>query len=229
MKKHLYITKVMVWGMAAAVGLGVCSCKKESPPEETKDTQGETDKKPPAKPPETTTPKATKANEAGKVLAVLEAWRIGQQEKAWEVLVGIDWQQPMTFPPDRHAFVMTEEGLVALAQAEQKRIFTGMTNDFKVIREMAKAVADQAQAAQDKGQAERRLYGAYRLGRVLNRDPDGVIIGTLVGIAVQRLTLDELIGIYQETNQSEKLKQAQATVKKLEDQLEAVKKRARGN
>lgn len=63
---------------------------------------------------------------------------------------------------------------------------------------------------------------------MFDRNPDGTIIVRLVGIAIEKKTLSEMINLYRTMNDVEKLQAAQEQLRAAEAEGEEIKKKALG-
>ena len=63
---------------------------------------------------------------------------------------------------------------------------------------------------------------------MFDRNPDAMIIVRLVGIAVEKKTLGQMLSLYRTTNDLEKLQAAQEQLRAAEANAEQIKKKALG-
>ena len=85
-----------------------------------------------------------------------------------------------------------------------------------------------AVAAREYDEAERCFEAGLQFGKLLARDPDGMIIVRLVGIAVEKKTLNEMISFYTTINDMDKLRAAEQQLRAAEAEGDRIKKRATG-
>ncbi|MHC4313923.1 MAG: hypothetical protein ACYSW3_15810 [Planctomycetota bacterium] len=67
-------------------------------------------------------PDAEPSAEAKKIVEMLELWPRGQKTKAVEILLGLDWAQPLEFGNEPYIFSITEKAYISLKFEDQKRI-----------------------------------------------------------------------------------------------------------
>lgn len=83
-------------------------------------------------------------------------------------------------------------------------------------------------ANQDYEGAERYFEAMFQLGKLLAHDPERMIMVRLVGIAAQKVALNETINLYKTTNNQEKLQAAQNRLREAEAEGDKIKKEAMG-
>ena len=67
---------------------------------------------------------------------------------------------------------------------------------------------------------------ALHLGELLNRDPEGMFIVQLVGIAARKLALVQLKALYEEMNAPEKLVTTEQKIQEVDALHQTLRKRA---
>jgi hypothetical protein len=173
----------------------------------------------------TTTAQAT-SPEAQKILAAIQLWKNGSTDKAIEILTSIDWRCDIRFGSDVHFLTMTERQLVALPQPQKQKIIELVLSQLQDCRAMARELVDRAKKARASGndaQALKYLATGRRLGELLDRDKDMMLIVRLVGIAIQKSALTEELSIYQERDDKAKLEDVQQRLKELDEQTQEIR------
>jgi hypothetical protein len=169
--------------------------------------------------------------ESQKVLQMLELWSEGKRSEAVQVLLGINWTGPIEFGKEPYLFSLTEKGYVSLKAEDQRRvmdeIMTTATTVRKIVHEVL-SIGQAAVAAQDYERAEGHLEAVLQLGKLLARDPESMIIVRLLGIAIQKRGLNEMINLYSTLNDQEKLQAAKSHLEAAEVEGDKIKKEAMG-
>jgi outer membrane lipoprotein-sorting protein len=149
---------------------------------------------------------------AKKIEDSLNLWTEGKKDQAVEMLLSIDWTLPVEFDRKPYIFTTTEQEYIALKAEDQKRVIEEVLASASVMKQIARHFLDLGQQAAANKEYERaeKIYSTNNhLGELLAKDPDRMIITRLVGIAVQKKTLNELVKLYTQTNNQEKLQAAQ--------------------
>jgi hypothetical protein len=140
---------------------------------------------------------------ARKIDQSLNLWTEGNKDQAVEILLGVDWTLPVTFDTRPYIFTITEQDCITLKPEDHDKVFKETSASYTSIKEIAKYLIAQGQQAAASGnydKAEKCYSTVNHLGQLLAKDPDLMIITRLVGIAVQKLTLNESIKLYPQTN-----------------------------
>ncbi len=175
--------------------------------------------------------KTERSDQAEKIVQALEIWSQGNKTQAVETLLAIDWTRPIEFSGEPYLFSMTEKEYVSLKPNDQQKAMTdvmAMSSTIKKITMNLLTLGQTAMLAQDHKKAERYFQTALQFGKLLTRDPDAILIVRLVGIAVERKTLSEMVILYTQTNQREKLEAAQKELQVMKVEIEKIKDKARG-
>jgi outer membrane lipoprotein-sorting protein len=166
------------------------------------------------------------SDQSKKVLAALEHWN-----SAIKALGEVDWKGEIRFGKEHYLFTMTESQYISLVSADQRKVMDELMKQSAQYRAMARELIDlgkKARTAKEADEAEKYFVTASGLGQLLNRDSDRMVIVRLVGIAVQRMALTELSGLYEERGQPEKVKAVREKLSQLEEELSKIKKAASG-
>jgi hypothetical protein len=153
---------------------------------------------------------------AKQIEAALNLWTEDKKDQAIDILMAIDWNLPVTFSGKPYVFSITEQDHITLKPAEQALLLQEVMASLNNIKGFAKYLITQGQAANTSGEfekAEKYYSTSSHLGELLLKDPDRMILARMVGVAVQKMTLNESVKLYTQTNNPEKL---QAAVKQLE-------------
>ena len=171
------------------------------------------------------------SDEARKITEALQLWTDGRNDDALDLLVSVDWDQPITFAREPYVFTLTEQAMVEFEQAERDRVMPIVMNSCSQLRKICFALvekAKQARSTQHYAEAETCLRTALHLGELANRDPEGMFIVQLVGIAARKLSLVQLKSLYEEMNASEKLVATEQQIQQVDAAHQALRKRATG-
>jgi hypothetical protein len=173
--------------------------------------------------------KTEPSNQAKKVVQALKVWSQGNKAQAVEILLAIDWTQPMEFSREPYLLNMTEKEYVSLKPKEQQKVTQDLTSlgTVKKIAMELIGLGQAAMSAQNHKEAERYFKTALQLGKLLTRDPDAMLITRLVGISVEKLSLREMVNLYTQTNQPQKLKAAQKENQHMEAEQQKIKNKAK--
>ncbi|MHC4397588.1 MAG: hypothetical protein ACYS1A_18245 [Planctomycetota bacterium] len=169
--------------------------------------------------------------EAKKIEEMLALWSKGQKTKAVEILLGIDWKKTIEFSDKTYIFTITEKEYISLKQKAQKVVQNEVYATAGTIRKIARQVQAMAQTAistKDYEKAEQYFEAVLQFGKLLTRDADNMIIVRLVGIAVQKLALKEMVGLYTKTNNQVKVEAAENQLQALKAESERIKRQASG-
>ncbi|MCF7958103.1 MAG: hypothetical protein K9M57_06615 [Phycisphaerae bacterium] len=164
--------------------------------------------------------KPVQSKGADQIREVLNLWSQGNELQAVDLLKKINWKAPMKFTGQPYFFSMSEKQWVALKQKDREKVHKEVMATQTALRRIAKKAVSLGQAAmagKDYDKAEKYLNSALELGKLINRDPDAVmLIVHLVGIGVEKYSLKELTTLYSTTNQQQKLQTAQDEFERME-------------
>jgi len=166
------------------------------------------------------------------ITKALSLWSEGNKEQALQILMEIDWDTPIKFGGDDYLFTMTEQQYISLKPDDQQKVMKEVMDSSSEVRQISREMVNRAQRAvsnQDNAQAERYLQAGLQLGNLLTRDPDSMLIVRLVGIAIQRLILPEMIDLYIKTGEQQKVQAAQKQLQQAEAEIERIKRNVKGN
>ncbi|NQT18461.1 MAG: hypothetical protein HQ592_02060 [Planctomycetes bacterium] len=182
--------------------------------------------------PDTTTPATENTTaQAKKVLDAIALWAEGKEQKAIELLVAVDWTENIRFGREHYMFTMTERQYISLVWADQQKVMPEIIQQSSHCRAIARELAElgrKSRASKNIGQAEKYFSTAVRLGQLLNRDEEMIIIVRLVGIVTQTIALRELSSLYEELGEMQKLQHTQARIGHLEEQREKIRESVSG-
>jgi outer membrane lipoprotein-sorting protein len=171
------------------------------------------------------------SGEAKKIAETLRLWADGQKDRAIETLLDVNWVAPITFAEEPYVFALTEQNIVELKQEEQQRVIAPVMDSCKFIRQICFELVERAKtarSAEEYATAETQLEAGLHLGELLNRDPEGIVIAQLVGIAVRKLALVRLKELYEEMDAPEKLVAAEQRIQEVDAAHQALVRKLRG-
>jgi hypothetical protein len=167
--------------------------------------------------------------EAQKLIKMLELASEDKFDKAIEVLLQIDWTKPMEFGKEPYVFSISEKGYISLKAEEQNRILEDIHASLTKLRKITFAIIDTGQnAVSDKqyDKAEKYFDTGLQLGKLLEQNQNSMLITQLVGIAIEKRTLNAMIEFYTAIEDNEKLREAQKQLIDMEAIGENIKKQA---
>ena len=169
--------------------------------------------------------------ESEKIVQMLELWSDGRKNDAIKLLLEIDWTKKITFGKEPYIFSLTEKGYISLKADDQRQAMEEIMATASTIRKIVKetlAIGKTAMANQDYESAEQHFEATLRLGELLSHNPEGMIMVRLVGIATQKVSLNEMVKLYTNTNNQAKLQTAEKLLRAAETEGEKIKKEAIG-
>ncbi len=175
--------------------------------------------------------KTEPSDESEKIVQMLELWSEGKKDEAIEFLLGIDWTKQIEFGKEPYIFSLTEKGYISLKAEDQKQVMEKIMVTASTMRKIVKealAMGQTAAANQDYEGAERYFEAALQLGELLALNRESMIIVRLVGIATQKVALNEMINLYKITNNQEKLQVTEKQLREAEAEGDKIKKEAMG-
>lgn len=165
--------------------------------------------------------------QANTVLDAIALWADGKKQEAVELLVAVDWNDDIRFGQEHHLFTMTERQYISLVSADQEKVMADIMMQSSQCRAIARELMElgrKAHTSKDVAQAEKYFSATVRLGQLLNRNTDMMLIVRLVGIAIQKLALTELSSLYEELGDAGKLQNTQTQISQIEEQMKQIKK-----
>jgi len=171
------------------------------------------------------------STEAEKIEQILELWSQGRKDEPIEILLGIEWTEQIEFGKEPYLFSMTEKGYISLKAEDQKRVMEEIMITAVTVREIVHEVVRLGQEAVSSNNyeaAEQYYKAGLQLGKLLARDPETMIIVRLVGIAAEKITLNEMIRLYTTTNNQKKLQTAEKQLQAAEAEGAKIKNKAMG-
>ena len=170
------------------------------------------------------------SSEAEKIKKMLETWRKGQKDESVRILLEVDWTKSMEFSGTPYIFTVKEKEYISLKPQDQQRVMKGIMETTGVIRQITKEVSSLGQQAMSDRNyiiAEQYIEAGLQLGKLLTRDSEYMVVVRLVGIAAEKFTLRELIKLYSETNQPDKLQAVKKEIQAMEAESENIKRKFR--
>ncbi len=176
--------------------------------------------------------KGTKTtSEAEKIEKILELWSQGKKNEAIEILLSIDWSKPFAFSKKPYIFTITEKGYISLKAEIQQQVMTEVSETGRTIWQITIEVislGQQAMTNKDYLKAEKHCSALFGFGKLITRNADLMLASRLIGIAVKRKTLNELVTLYTTTNKQDKLQEAKNEIKAAEAEYEQIRQKAIG-
>jgi len=173
--------------------------------------------------------------EAEKIEQSLLLWSQDKKDEAVETLLSVAWAKPITFSEKMYLFSLTEKGYVALKLEDQQRVMNEISETLAQLKGLVQElwnVARTARSSRDYEKAELCLKASLNLGRLINRDPEGILFTQSFGFSIRRKSLDEMKVLYKETNRQEELQRVEEEIQKVDAQrqsfLEALKSKCGG-
>ncbi len=170
--------------------------------------------------------------ESEKIVQMLELWSQGNKNRAIELLLEVDWTKQIEFGKEPYIFSLTEKGYISLKADDQKQAMEKIMATAKDIRDIVRkellTLGQAAMSAQDYEEAEQYFQTGLKLGKLLARDPESMVIVRLVGIAIQKVVLNEMMNLYRTTNDHGKLQTAENQLRMAEAEGDKIKKKAMG-
>lgn len=168
--------------------------------------------------------------ESEKIVQVLELWSRGGKNEAIGLLLEVDWTKRIEFGKEPYIFSVSEKAYKSLKADDQRRAIKEISVSMASVKAIVKKLLAQGKAAavnRNYKKAERYFNAGYQLGKLLERDPERIIIVRLVGIGACAKTSKEMIVLYKTTNNHEKLQEAEKQLRAVEAELDKIKKQAR--
>ncbi len=163
--------------------------------------------------------------EAEKIERSFALWSQDKKDEAVETLLSVDWTKPIEFSEKMYLFTLTEKGYVALKPEDQqqvmKEIMEILSSQLRgLVREIWN-LARTAKSSRNYKKAELCLETSLNLGRLINRNPEGILVAQTVGLSIRRKSLDEMVILYKETNHQEKLQRVEEEIRKVDAERES--------
>jgi outer membrane lipoprotein-sorting protein len=176
---------------------------------------------------ESTIKSTQSTNEAAKILSSISLWSSGQQDKAIQTLLDIDWTKPVKFSDHEYFFTMSEKQIIQLKLSDQDKANKEIGNTTEQVRGLCRKmweVAQTAISAKEYDKAKQYLNATLELGKVINHDPELVYIPQMIGHSIIKKSLTSLEQLYKESGEQEILKQVQEQSKAIDTEIENLKK-----
>jgi hypothetical protein len=116
--------------------------------------------------------------------------------------------------------------LVQLKHAEREALMPTIMSTCATFRKICFElirISKEAQSVQDFSKAETYLMTGWHLGELIGPDQEDILIVRLVGIAMRKMSLGELKALYEQTNDQNKLIDAQQKIQTVDAQHQALK------
>ncbi|NIP25058.1 MAG: hypothetical protein GWN67_14810 [Phycisphaerae bacterium] len=92
------------------------------------------------------------------------------------------------------------------------------------IRGLVREIWDLARTAKsghDYQKTELFLETSLNLGRLINRNPESILIAQSFGLSIRRKSLDEMAALYKETNRQEELQRVEKEIQEVNAERES--------
>ncbi len=168
--------------------------------------------------------------QAQKIEQMLLLWPEGKKNESLEILLGINWKEPINFGKEPYVFTISEQIYKTLKSEDQKRVGDNIMKTSVTVKEMTNEVirlGQEAASNKDYAKAERYFEAGLQLGKLLKRNPDGIIIVRVVGMWAEKKILTAMIDLYTTTNNKEKLQSANEQLKAVIAEVEEIKNKAK--
>jgi len=171
------------------------------------------------------------SEEAKRIAEALQLWATGKADETIETLLKVDWDSAIVFSKEPYLLTLTEQDIIELKQDERDQVMSVVLASCNTLRKICFEFVERAKTARSAGDyatAEMHLETALHLGELLNRDPDGMFIVQLVGIAARKLSLVQLKALYEEMDVPGKLVATEQKIQQVDAEHQALRKRATG-
>ncbi len=167
---------------------------------------------------EETVQKGESTPEANKIEQSIKLWNEGEQDKALETLLSVDWTRPFNFSKEMYFFYLKEKEYVQLKQEDQQKVSQEISEMSSLIRKLCFKIWEDTQTAvsnKEYEKAEKYLATTLELGRLINRDPELVYMSQITGHTIIGKSLSEMEKLYQASGEQEKLLQTQEDIQEI--------------
>lgn len=157
--------------------------------------------------------------QAQKIEQSIALWSEGKEDEAVETLLSVDWTKPIQFSDKMYLFSLTEKGYVALKPEYQQRVMKEIIQTLAQLRGLIREllnVARTSRSSRDYQKAELCLETSLNLGRVISRDPEGILMAQAFGFSIRRKSLDEMAVLYKETNREDELQRVEKEIQEVD-------------
>jgi len=165
--------------------------------------------------------------EADKILRIMSLWSGGNKQEAVGILLKVDWAKEIRFAREAYLFTLTEREFTSLIRTDQNKVMPEIVQSLNRLRYLAKETLKHGReslAAHDTDAAENHFTAVLRLGRLLNRKKDSMLVVRLVSITIREMALDDLAKLYRKTGQKKKLEATQAESRRVKATFEKIKR-----
>lgn len=162
--------------------------------------------------------------EAEKIERSFLLWSQNKKDEAIETLLSVDWTKPIAFSEKTYLFSLTEKGYVALKPEDQQQVMKEIMEILSQLRGLVREIWNLARTAKsdrDYQKAELCLETSLNLGRLINRNPESILVAQSFGLSIRRKSLDEMLILYKETNHQGKLQRVEEEIRKVDGERES--------
>jgi hypothetical protein len=174
---------------------------------------------------EETVGQAESTPEADKIEQSIKLWENGDEVKAVETLLSVDWTKPFEFSSEMYTFHLKEKEYTQLKQEDQQKAMQEIMNVSSLLIKFCRKIWEDAKTAvsnQEYEKAEKYLTTTLELGRLINREPEITLQVKMTGYGLQLKSLNEMINLYKESGEQDKLQEAQENHDKITAERESL-------
>ena len=169
--------------------------------------------------------------ESEKIVQMLELGSGGRKDEAIEILLRVDWTKQIEFGKEPYIFSVSETAYKSLKAEDQKRASKEIFGAMATVKGIALEVLDLGRIAVSVKQYEEAagyFNAGLQLGKLLDRDPDSMVIVRLCGLSIENKALNEMISLYTTTANQKGLQEAEEQLCAVKAEVDEFKKKARG-
>lgn len=181
---------------------------------------------------EIVTPAEKVSDQVEQIKNMLSAWQQNDQRQAMKLLLDIDFSKPITFSGQPYIFSLTEAEYIALVMADQQTVMKEVISTASDIKKITRHTVDLAKAAieqKDFASAEKYLTAITSLGKVLTDNQTGLLTGRLVGISMEKFCTKQLLIVYKQTHNAQKLDEAKSRLEYVNATHQKIKDKVAGH
>ena len=159
--------------------------------------------------------------EADKIKQSIEFWSSGDEDKAVEMLLSVDWTQPFNFSGDMYMFYIKEKDWVQLKVDEQQKVSQEISDMSSLVRKLCFRIWEDSEKAISESNyetAEKYLNTTLSFGQLINSVSGLAYTPKLVGHAIIQKSLAEMEKLYTASGEKEKLQKIQKDIQEMKSE-----------